>query len=70
MNSMDKVKNVGNVAEIIAIKEFIEKKSKENFNSFYNDKKIQKVKNTLSKCSETTPDQFTFTVGDINAYLG
>ena len=70
MNSVNEVKDTKNVAEIIAIKEFIEKKSKENFNSFYADIKIQKVKDTLRKCSETTPDQFTFTVGDINTYLG
>jgi len=58
------------VADIIAVKEFIEQKSKNHFKSYYSDKNIQEARDILQKYSKPTPEEFTFTVGDVNAYLG
>ncbi len=70
MNNKKKIDDNQKVAEIIVIKEFIEQKSKENYKGYYSDKNIQEVYETLKRYNNPSPDEFTLTVGDINAYLG
>jgi len=70
MNNKKKIDDNQKVAEIIVIKEFIEQKSKENYKGYYSDKNIQEAHETLKRYNKPSPDEFTFTVGDINAYLG
>jgi len=70
MKNKNDVKNGGKVTDIIAIKTFIDQKSRDNFKCYYSDKKIQEAKDILQKYSTPNPEEFTFTVGNVNAYLG
>lgn len=52
------------------IKKFVEKTSKDRFSHFTNDSKIVEIKNLLEKAEKNEENEFTFTVGNLNAYLG
>ncbi|HPC36118.1 MAG TPA: hypothetical protein P5268_05145 [Candidatus Marinimicrobia bacterium] len=70
MKNNKDVKILTKVDEIIAIKKLIEQESKNNFKMYYSDKNIQEVRDILRKFNDSTKEEFTFTVGDVNAYLG
>jgi len=53
------------------IKEFIEKTAKEKFEDIFKDTEIQETKKLLEKnLSSINENDFTFTIGEVNAYLG
>ena len=70
MKNKNDVQDNKKVAGIITVKEFIEQKSKDLFKSYYFDRNIQEAKDILQQYSKPTQEEFTFTVGDVNAYLG
>lgn len=70
MKNKNDVQDNKKVAGIITVKEFIEQKSKDLFKSYYSDRNIQEAKDILQQYSKPTQEEFTFTVGDVNAYLG
>ncbi|NQS89086.1 hypothetical protein HQ584_04790 [Patescibacteria group bacterium] len=49
---------------------FVERTAEDHFNSFYNDKEIQLTKKLLEKHSIPINEDFTFTIGELNTYLG
>ena len=59
-----------NSIKIEEMKEFIEKKVHKHFDSFNNDKDIQLIQSLLQNQIEKEHEDFTFTIGDINAYMG
>jgi hypothetical protein len=52
------------------ISEFIDKKAKEQFSESQKIEEIMKAKAALKKYSSKPTKEFTFTVGEINAYMG
>ena len=52
------------------IAEFIDKKAKEQFSESQKIEEIMKAKAALKKYSSKPTKEFTFTVGEINAYMG
>ena len=70
MKNKNDVQDNKKVAGIITVKEFIEQKSKDLLKSYYSDRNIQEAKDILQQYSKPTQEEFTFTVGDVNAYLG
>ena len=61
---MSKIRDLNKVAEII------EKTAKEQFEQLRDKEKIEEVKKNLEKFSSMKTQDFTFTVGEMNAYLG
>jgi len=49
---------------------FVEEKAQESFGGFGNDTNIQLIQELLKKESEGDLEDFTFTIGEINAYMG
>ena len=52
------------------ISKFIDKKAKEQFSESQKIEEIMKAKAALKKYSSKPTKEFTFTVGEINAYMG
>lgn len=52
------------------IQKFVEKSAEKEFGSFLNNEKINEIKKILDKSSSKESPEFTFTVGNVNAYLG
>ncbi len=52
------------------ISKFIDKKAKEQFSESQKIEEIMKTKAALKKYSSKPTKEFTFTVGEINAYMG
>ena len=52
------------------IKKFIEKTAKDKFENIFKDSEIQETKKLLEKNSSSKEKDFTFTIGEVNAYLG
>lgn len=62
--------NKDNNKSLTDIKKFVEESAKSEYKNYYEDKKIREIKRILEKSSSTESEDFTFTVGDLNAYLG
>jgi len=58
------------IKSLSSIKNFVENESKKNFPDFNKNLKINRVKKTLEKISKSEEKKITFTVGELNAYLG
>jgi hypothetical protein len=52
------------------IKEFIEKTAEDKFENIFKNTEIQETKKLLEKKSASPEKDFTFTIGEVNAYLG
>jgi len=52
------------------IAEFIEKTANDEFENINKDLEIQEVKRLLEESSSSKENNFTFTIGEVNAYLG
>jgi len=52
------------------IAEFIETTENDEFENINNDLEIQEVKRLLEESSSSKKNDFTFTIGEVNAYLG
>ena len=53
------------------IRKFIEKTAKDKFEDIFKDKEIQETKKLLEKDTHLKNEiDFTFTIGEVNAYLG
>lgn len=59
-----------NKNNLIDINKFIKQVAEKEFQSYFENKEIQKIKEILNKKNQQKGKSFTFTVGDINAYLG
>jgi hypothetical protein len=52
------------------IKKFVEIKAEKKFSNYLNNKDIVRVRKILEERNEKEEKKFTFTIGDVNAYLG
>jgi hypothetical protein len=52
------------------IAEFVEKNAKDEIENFENKSEILEVKKLIEESSSPGKNDFTFTIGEVNAYLG
>ena len=52
------------------IRKFVEKTAIDQFSEYMNNKKVLEIKDKLKNASQQSEKEFTFTIGEMNAYMG